>query len=321
MDVTQSSLESNQARDSAGQQHAWTGRFAPSPTGPLHFGSLVAAIASYMIAKSNGGHWLVRMEDLDPPREVDGAAHQILASLESFGLCWDGEVVYQSQRQSLYQQKLAELKLQKIVYYCSCSRKAIENRNGAVYDGHCRDQLLPDKNLDQALRIVFSDGFESFDDKLCGHCQFSSKADKQDFIIQRRDGLIAYQLAVVCDDIEQGIDHLVRGMDIIDSTPRQNYLYHCFAKLSPIYYHIPLALDERGYKLSKLNGASALDENNKIGLLLEAFAHLGQKVETAMKEASAEELIAHFEKHWQTDLVKQMQYNRVSKKAEIINGY
>ncbi|MDQ7051055.1 MAG: tRNA glutamyl-Q(34) synthetase GluQRS [Enterobacterales bacterium] len=286
------------------QTPACIGRFAPSPSGPLHFGSLVAAIASYMVAKSNGGRWLVRMEDLDPPREVAGAAQQILTSLESFGLYWDGEVVYQSQRQSLYQQKLEELIRQKIVYYCSCSRRAIENRNQAVYDGHCRGQLKADRLNSQAVRIMFAGGFECFDDQLCGHCQFYSKADKQDFIIKRRDGLFAYQLAVVCDDIEQGVDHLVRGMDIIDSTPRQNYLYHCFAKAPPIYYHIPLVLDGAGRKLSKSSGAPRLNENNKTDLLLKAFSHLGQKVDAAMLDADSEELIAYFEKHWQTELIK-----------------
>jgi len=298
-------LAAKQTTNSAAKQSlAWVGRFAPSPTGPLHFGSLVAAVASYMIAKTNGGRWLVRMEDLDPPREVAGAAKQILTSLESYGLHWDGEVVYQSQRGSLYQQKLEELIQQKIVYYCSCSRKTIENRNQAVYDGHCRGQLKANHQSLQAIRVKFVDGFESFEDRLCGHCQFCSEADKQDFIIKRRDGLFAYQLAVVCDDIEQGVDHLVRGMDIIDSTPRQNYLYHCFAKVPPVYYHIPLVLDDKGNKLSKSTGALALSENNKTQRLLMAFSHLGQKVDPAMSDANSEELITYFEKHWQTELIK-----------------
>jgi len=299
------SLEAKQTNNSLNDQPlAWVGRFAPSPTGPLHFGSLVAAVASYMIAKSNGGRWLVRMEDLDPPREVAGAAQQILISLESYGLYWDGEVVYQSQRQSLYQQKLEELIQQKIVYYCSCSRRAIENRNQAVYDGHCRDQFVFDKQRSPAIRIMFADGFESFEDQICGHCEFSSQADKQDFIIKRRDGLFAYQLAVVCDDIEQGVDHLVRGMDIVDSTPRQNYLYHCFVKAPPIYYHIPLVLDSAGRKLCKSSGAPRLNEYNKTERLLKAFSHLGQKVDAGMNDADSEELIAYFEKHWQTELIK-----------------
>ncbi len=282
----------------------WIGRFAPSPSGPLHFGSLVAAIASYMIAKSQAGQWLVRIEDLDPPREVEGAAKQILTSLEAFGLYWDGEVVYQSKRQALYQQKLMEFKEQKIVYFCTCSRKDVENRNKGVYDGHCRNKLKIDKGELFAVRIKFAKGFESFTDQIQGECRFNTAADQQDFIIKRRDGLFAYQLAVVCDDIEQGVNHVVRGLDIIDSTPRQNFLYHCWSKPEPLYYHIPLVLDEGGRKLSKSSGALALDQTDKTRLLLKAFEHLGQKTDSQMLDAKPEELVSYYTQHWQTSLIK-----------------
>ena len=282
---------------------AWIGRFAPSPTGPLHLGSLVAAVASYMIAKHKGGRWLVRIEDLDPPREVHGASHSILTSLEEFGLFWDGEVVYQSQRSALYQQRIEELIEQKIVYQCDCSRKMIEARNKGIYDGYCRSRELPD-NCEQATRVKFSSGFENFDDRILGHCQFDADSDTQDFVVKRRDGLFAYQLAVVADDIEQGVNHIVRGQDILDSTPRQNFLYHCFSETPPSYYHLPLVKDTSGVKLSKRQGALAVNKHKAAELLLKALQHLGQDIDIQMADSNPVEIITYFEKNWQLAKIK-----------------
>jgi len=277
----------------------WIGRFAPSPTGLLHLGSLAAALASYMIAKQNNGRWLVRIEDIDRPREVAGSSKSILDSLEVFALHWDDSIVYQSQRNPIYQQRFDELMEKDLIYQCECSRKQIESRSSQGYDGFCRKKSLPVKK-GQATRIKFASGFEIFDDQILGRCEFSSSSDKQDFIIKRRDGLFAYQLAVVADDIEQGVNHIVRGSDILDSTPRQNFLYQCFDRPSPVYYHIPLVKNSDGTKLSKQESALALDEKSATPILLKALKHLGQVVDDQMYYASPQEIVAHFELHWQT---------------------
>ena len=283
----------------------WIGRFAPSPTGNLHLGSLVAAVASYMIAKQKGGQWLVRIEDLDPPREIEGATKSILTSLEDFGLFWDGSVTYQSQRNVVYQQRLEELISQKIVYQCDCSRRMIEDRNYGIYDGFCRSRALAPKT-DQATRIKFESGFENFDDHILGKCQFDSDADKQDFIIKRRDGLFAYQLAVVADDIDQKINHVVRGQDILDSTPRQNFLYHCFNHAIPEYFHVPLVTDNKGVKFSKRSAAEPVKKNQASVLLLKALQHLGQNIDHTMQNAKPFEIVQYYEKHWQFEKIKPM---------------
>ncbi len=265
-------------------------------------GSLVAAVASYMIAKQNSGRWLVRMENVDWPREVEGAASLILTGLEDFGLNWDGEVVYQNQRTALYQEKFEELNELGIVYQCDCSRKVINKRNNGIYDNFCRERNLS-LSKEQAARIKFPSRFEQFYDEIIGLCVFDSPADKQDYVIKRRDGLFAYQLAVVVDDIEQGINQVVRGQDILDSTPRQNYLYHCFKQPVPSYYHLPLVEDKKGIKLSKRTGALAIDKQQATLQLLVALEHLGQKTERAMYSCRPEEIVAYFEKNWQTNKI------------------
>ena len=280
----------------------WLGRFAPSPSGPLHLGSLVAAVASFMIAKQNGGSWLVRIEDLDPPREIAGAADAILSCLDDCALHWDGEVVYQSQRSEIYRQRLRELTKQSIVYQCDCSRKLIEARHHGVYDGYCDARNLLETS-DQATRIRFASGFEIFEDKILGRCEFSSANDQHDFIVKRRDGLFAYQLAVVADDIEQGIDHVVRGKDILDSTPRQNFLYQCFGLSPPSYYHLPLVEDSKGIKFSKRSGSEAVVKERASEMLVHAFDHLGQKIDPEMLAAKPDEIITHFLKNWRTDKI------------------
>ena len=292
----------NNIENSPNKNLPWIGRFAPSPTGELHLGSLVAAVASYLIAKTQKGQWLVRIEDIDPPREVPGASKSILNSLESFGLHWDGEVVYQSERNSIYQQYFEELIQKRFVYQCDCSRTTIANRSGGIYDGFCKERNLRE-NDQFAYRTIFSNGFESFKDQILGDCRFDTQLDKQDFIVRRRDGIFAYQLAVVVDDIEQGVNHVVRGRDILDSTPRQNFLYSCFKHRQPVYFHLPLVKDELGNKISKSEGALGLDKQRASEQLLLALKHLGQSIDIQMEDATPEEIICHFEKNWNMDKI------------------
>ena len=200
----------------------YIGRFAPSPSGPLHFGSLVAALGSYFQAKSNQGQWLVRMEDLDPPREMAGAADLILKTLEAYHLFWDGEVVYQSQRHDMYQAQIDQWVADKQAYYCQCTRKQIKAMGG-VYNGHCSGKELSATN--SAVRIKMNYPTLEFDDLKHGLIAIPSALANEDFIIKRRDGLFAYNLAVVIDDIDQGVTEVVRGADLIEPTGRQIGLY------------------------------------------------------------------------------------------------
>ncbi len=236
------------------------GRFAPSPTGPLHFGSLVAALGSFLQARSRGGEWLVRMEDLDPPREQPGAAAAILADLERLGLEWDGQVLYQSTRLDAYAAALARLRERGMTFECTCSRRDVAEVAGheaAVYPGTCRDgPVNPD--TPRATRVRVGPGLVEFDDALQGRCSQDLERDVGDFVLRRRDGLFAYQLAVVVDDADQGITEVVRGTDLIDSTPRQIYLQRLLSLPTPAYLHLPIALTRGGEKLSKQTGASPI---------------------------------------------------------------
>ncbi len=256
------------------------GRFAPSPSGPLHFGSLVAAVGSYLIAKSTGGKWLVRIEDIDPPREVTGAADVILRQLEDFGFEWDNEVLYQSTRLDRYEDVLNDLRQQDLVYACDCTRKQIfAQREDRIYTNVCADKNLAATKVDDvAWRMRHGSGSYDFNDGIQGHCQFDQSIYDEDFIIKRKDGLIAYQLAVVVDDIDQGINQVVRGLDILDSTPRQLRLYEALGATPPDYYHLPLALDKNGDKLCKQHGAKAIEAENASELLIKALEFLGQSI-------------------------------------------
>ncbi|MCW9016157.1 MAG: tRNA glutamyl-Q(34) synthetase GluQRS [Kangiellaceae bacterium] len=297
------------------------GRFAPTPSGPLHFGSLVAALASYLVAKQRNGKWLIRVEDIDPPREVPGAAKSIIETLEAFGFEWDGEITYQSKRNGLYQKALEELHYKGKIYLCHCSRKQVQLRNNGIYDGYCRTQnsaLNQSKLFDltqlneTAIRAKFAAGFELFHDHILGQCQFESEADKQDFILFRRDSLFAYQLAVVVDDIEQQVNHVVRGADILDSTPRQNFLYHCFDKPTPEYYHLPLVIDESGQKFSKSKLYPAINSSDASSYLVKALIHLGQKVESDLQSGTPQEILKYAVNNWSLGLV--------GKEAKLLSG-
>ncbi len=235
------------------------GRFAPSPTGPLHLGSLVAALGSYLFAKREGGRWLVRMEDLDAPRVVPGAAEEILETLRRYDLPWDGEVVYQSQRTALYEKALEVLRAKKLVYDCGCSRSDLQRAASAplgsepIYPGTCRNGLPPGR-VARAIRFRASDDVIVFDDRLCGRIE--AKAD--DFVVRRADGVFAYQLAVVVDDALQGVTQVVRGRDLLSSTPRQIALQRALEYPTPEYAHLPLVFNPDGSKLGKRDGALPL---------------------------------------------------------------
>ncbi|NVN81971.1 MULTISPECIES: tRNA glutamyl-Q(34) synthetase GluQRS [unclassified Vibrio] len=267
----------------------YIGRFAPSPSGPLHFGSLVAALGSYFQAKSNQGKWLVRMEDLDPPREMAGAADLILKTLEAYHLFWDGEVVYQSQRHNMYQAQIDQWVADKQAYYCQCTRKQIKALGG-FYNGHCRHAGLIDSG-EQAVRLCMDYPVESFDDVRHGTIQIPKALAEEDFIIKRRDGLFAYNLAVVLDDIGQGVTEVVRGADLIEPTGRQISLYKTLKQKTVSYLHLPLATDGLGNKLSKQNHATAIDLDNPKPTLLNAMQFLGFAIPKAICEASIDEIL------------------------------
>lgn len=285
-------------------EQKWVGRFAPTPSGPLHFGSLVAALGSYLIAKHKNGNWLVRIEDLDPPREVTGAAEDILKILESFGFEWDGDVIYQSQRSEYYNEALNRLQSKGLLYACDCSRKLIQQRAQGIYDSYCQNRKIPITEA-VALRIKFNHQFSDFNDVILGVCSFKQVEDHQDFVVRRRDGLFAYQLAVVVDDIAQGISHVVRGADILDSTPRQNYLYHCLNANVPQYFHLPLVIEAGGDKLSKCKFSAAIHAKDASSWLVKALTHLGQNVDSALIHSLPKDILNWAINNWQLELIPQ----------------
>ncbi|MBE8168532.1 MAG: tRNA glutamyl-Q(34) synthetase GluQRS [Shewanella sp.] len=250
----------------------YIGRFAPSPSGPLHFGSLVAALGSYLRARSVNGKWLLRIEDIDPPREIAGAADDIMRTLASYGLCWDENVLYQSHRIDAYEDQLEQLRLNNQAYYCQCTRKQIKAMGG-VYDGRCYTK----KSLEGAIRIRNSAGIDQFTDVLKGVVNVEGQFSAEDFIIKRSDGLQAYQLAVVLDDAYQGITEVVRGSDLLEVTCRQLSLYQIFELSAPNWIHLPLACTQPGFKLSKQNSATAIDSKHPQKSLQLALQFLGQK--------------------------------------------
>ena len=258
----------------------YIGRFAPSPTGLLHIGSLLTAVASYLDAKAHHGRWLVRMEDLDPPREMAGAASHILHTLAAFGLEWDGEVVYQSQRHTLYHTAFTQLQQQQLIYPCYCSRKTWQQAahmgvNGWVYNGNCRNLASPTPHTKPpAWRIRVPHHTIAFHDAIIGDYAQNLAHDIGDFVLLRADGFWAYQLAVVVDDAAQGITHIVRGQDLLVSTPRQIYLQQCLHAPTPHYAHLPLLVNQHGQKWSKQTLAPALDLNQRETLLRQVFTYL-----------------------------------------------
>ncbi len=261
----------------------YRGRFAPSPTGPLHFGSLIAAVGSYLDAKHNNGTWLVRMEDLDVPRCVPGAADDILRTLDAFGLHSDEPVIYQSQRTAAYEKALQKLQAIDAVYPCCCTRKeiadsALNGIEGPVYPGICRNGI-PSGREGRAWRVRtdLTPSPIEFDDALQGHTSQNLEKDIGDFVVKRADGLFAYQLAVIVDDAFQGITHVVRGADLLASTPRQIYLQGMLGFHNPAYMHLPVAVNEAGEKLSKQTLAAPVNALHPAGTLLHVLEFLQQR--------------------------------------------
>ncbi len=259
----------------------YRGRFAPSPTGPLHFGSLVAAVGSYLDARAHGGEWLLRIEDVDEPRTVPGAADGILRTLEGFGFEWDGEVVAQSRRLDLYHAALVRLQLNGDVYPCACSRSEIaaatQQRSvdgGLLYPGTCRAGLAEGR-AERAWRLRVPDRECAIRDRVQGESRQNLERDVGDFVLLRADGQYAYQLAVVVDDAAQGINAIVRGIDLLDSTLRQIWLQRCLGLPTPSYAHLPVVVNAAGEKLSKQTLAPAVDPHAGNGALLAAMRFLG----------------------------------------------
>ena len=264
------------------------GRFAPSPTGPLHAGSLVAAMASWLDVRARGGRWMVRLEDIDGPREVPGSADAIVAALVAFGFRWDGPIVRQSERLSSYRQAFETLRAGDAVYPCGCSRREVEEAatNGAdpigaaVYPGTCRGGLPPGR-IARGWRMRVPDGFVAFDDRAVGPVRQDIARTVGDFIVRRADGVWSYQLAVVVDDAAQGVTDVVRGADLLDSTPRQRLLQAALRLPHPRTLHVPLVIGRDGGKLSKRNCAEPLDAAHPLPALIAAAAHLGLAVDGA----------------------------------------
>ena len=250
---------------------SYRGRFAPSPTGPLHFGSLVAAVGSWLFARAAGGTWIVRVEDIDPPREVAGAAADILRTLDAFALVSDEPVMFQSSRREAYAQALARLQESGHAFACRCSRSDLE-RLGGIHAPHC---LAPPNDRAPAWRVRVPPACVGFEDEVQGRHERDLARDVGAFVVLRVEGFFAYQLAVVVDDAAQAISHVVRGADLLDSTPRQIWLQQCLGLPTPAYAHLPLALDAQGRKLSKQDGARPVDRGDPMPALRAALQFLG----------------------------------------------
>jgi glutamyl-Q tRNA(Asp) synthetase len=283
---------------------AYRGRFAPSPTGPLHFGSLTAALGSYLDARKHNGTWLLRMEDLDAPRCVPGAASGILRTLEAFGLHWDGEVLCQGKRAAAYESALQRLKEMGAAYPCGCTRKeiadsALHGIEGPVYPGTCRSGIHA-RREGKAWRVR-TGGSIAFDDLLQGPICQCLESDVGDFVVKRADGLFAYQLAVVVDDAFQGITRVVRGSDLLLSTPRQIYLQRLLGLDTPAYLHLPTAVNDRGEKLSKQTLAPAVPDDHAAATLVSVLSFLRQQPPAGLRRARVEEVLKWAVANWQPE--------------------
>ena len=275
----------------------YRGRFAPTPSGPLHFGSLLAALASWLEARACGGEWLVRIDDLDPPREVPGAADTILFQLEQFGLEWDQSVRYQSQRLAAYEDAVARLLEQGTAFYCSLTRKAL----AALGHNHPGNSIATVASPQASVRLAVPDHELCYQDYIQGKICNNLHQDGGAFVIRRRDGLFGYQLACALDDADDHITHVLRGADLIDSTLRQRWLLDCLKRPAPHYGHLPVVTDGRDAKLSKSAGSKAIDPARASQLLGAALYCMGLKVPTALQGAAPATLLewgkSHYREH------------------------
>ena len=284
---------------------AYRGRFAPSPTGPLHFGSLVAALASKLEALANGGQWLLRMEDVDAPRCSQSNADEIQRALEIFGFKWDGALVWQSQRTAAYAVALEQLRGSGDVFPCACTRRELADAEihslaidgASLYPGTCRKGLALGKSA-RAWRVAVGDAPISFTDAVQGRIESLLSKDVGDFVLRRADNIFAYQLAVVVDDAATGITHVVRGADLLRSTARQIFLQQCLGLTTHAYTHIPIAVNVAGEKLSKQTGATALDTRNPAAELVTALQFLAQSPPAELRSASVAEIWQWAGAHW-----------------------
>jgi len=284
------------------QSPLYKGRFAPSPTGAVHYGTLIAAVGSYLQARTNRGQWYLRIDDIDRTRKIEGADTAIIKTMESFGFEWDGEIVYQSSQTEYYQQALEQLMSHSLVFPCLCSRKQLAESHSEVYPGTCRNRQLPESKQ-HALRIRAKNIDISFNDAVMGPQQQNIEKQCGDFIIKRRDGLFAYQLAIVVDDAMQNITEIVRGADLLASTPRQIYLQQLLHYPTPDYCHLPLAVDAAGNKISKSAGATRININNREKLLLSVLDFLGQQPPDELAKCTLNDIWAWAIKHWKLSLV------------------
>ena len=287
---------------------AYIGRFAPSPTGPLHQGSVIAAIASYLDAKAHNGRWLVRIEDVDTPRTVPGAADAILRCLEALSLEWDGEVVHQNERTHHYHDALAALRSRNATYPCACTRReiadsAVYGTDGPVYPGTCRNGL-PAGRAARATRVRTAQSRTEFTDAIQGLVTQDLERDCGDFVVLRADGLCAYQLAVIVDDHLQGVTHVVRGADLLDSTPRQIHLQRLLGYATPLYAHVPVALNSNGEKLSKQTHAKAVSAGEASSAFVSALRFLGQPAPHELTGATTREIRDFAAAHWRRKAVR-----------------
>lgn len=288
-------------------QLPYRGRFAPSPTGPLHFGSLVAATGSFLEARIRGGQWLLRIEDVDAPRCSPAAANEILLVLDAFGFEWDGELVWQSRRGAAYAAALDRLRVARQVFPCACTRRELADStlapDGAtIYPGTCRDGLPPGREA-RAWRLRVGDARVAFDDAIQGRIESDLASEAGDFVLLRADGLHAYQLAVVVDDAEAGITDVVRGADLLTSTARQIYLQRCLGFAIPSYAHLPVAVNSAGEKLSKQTLAAPLDVAHPAPALVAALRFLGQAPPADLALAGVDEVWRWALANWRLDRV------------------
>ncbi len=291
--------------NSRNDNSSYIGRFAPSPTGPLHYGSLIAAVASYVQAKHQNGRWLVRIEDIDPPREAPGASDSILKTLDAFKFAWDESPLYQSSRLAIYKDIANSLLNQNYLYACTCSRKQIgkiaeKTALGKRYPGTCRDKNLDTTQWDKNLRLNVSNDEIEIRDNLFDSYLICLQKDIGDFIVYRKDKLPSYTLAVAVDDAFQNITEVVRGWDLLSFTPLQMYLCEILSLPIPEFMHIPIIINSKGKKLSKQTGAPAINTENKSFVLCQALRDLGQAIPAGYEHESLEEIWQWSFKNWNT---------------------